>query len=81
MRRIYDPEDGDWLGRDPIGLASGQVNPTDYAGNDPINGTDPSGLKIYLLINKVGGSVHGHATILVVKPVSAGTENQPVGAE
>ena len=42
--RVYDPSVGVWLGRDPIELASGQVNPDDYCNDDPENRTDPSGL-------------------------------------
>jgi RHS repeat-associated protein len=41
--RYYDPELGRFNSEDPIGLAGG-INPYVYAGNDPVNSTDPLGL-------------------------------------
>ena len=41
--RYYDPSLARFISEDPIGLAGG-INPYAYAGNDPVNGTDPSGL-------------------------------------
>jgi RHS repeat-associated protein len=41
--RWYDPHQGRFVSEDPIGLAGG-INPYAYAGNDPVNHTDPSGL-------------------------------------
>jgi len=41
--RYYDPQLGRFLSEDPAGLAAG-VNPYRYAGNDPVNSHDPSGL-------------------------------------
>jgi len=41
--RYYDPELGRFLSEDPIGIAGG-LNLYAYAGNDPINRTDRSGL-------------------------------------
>ena len=40
--RYYDPQIGRWLTRDPIGMAGG-INLYAYCGNDPINGSDPTG--------------------------------------
>ncbi len=42
--RDYTPTMGQFLSADPIGLAGGDNNLRRYAGNDPINGADPSGL-------------------------------------
>jgi RHS repeat-associated protein len=50
--RYYDPELGRFASEDPIGLEGG-INPMAYAGNDPVNARDPSGL-IW-----VGGCVAG----------------------
>jgi RHS repeat-associated protein len=41
--RWYEPHSGRFLSEDPIGLAGG-INPVLFAGNDPVNGADPSGL-------------------------------------
>jgi RHS repeat-associated protein len=41
--RYYDPELGRFISRDPIGLAGGDANLYRYAGNNPVNGIDPSG--------------------------------------
>jgi RHS repeat-associated protein len=41
--RYYSPEHGRYLSRDPLDLIGG-INAYVYAGNDPINGTDPLGM-------------------------------------
>jgi RHS repeat-associated protein len=41
--RYYDPRLGRFVSEDPIGLAGG-INLYAYAGNDPVNNTDPFGL-------------------------------------
>ncbi|MBB4099039.1 DUF4123 domain-containing protein [Sphingomonas kyeonggiensis] len=41
--RYYDPALGRYLSRDPIGVAGG-LNCYAYAGNDPVNRADPTGL-------------------------------------
>jgi RHS repeat-associated protein len=42
--RYYDPRLERFLSEDPLGLAGG-INPYAYAGNDPINYRDPTGLE------------------------------------
>jgi RHS repeat-associated protein len=42
--RYYEPGTGRFLSEDPLGLAAGDANPYRYLRNDPLNGTDPSGL-------------------------------------
>jgi len=44
--RFLDFNDGRWLTRDPIGQAGG-VNTYEYAGDDPVNNIDPSGLMTF----------------------------------
>ena len=42
--RYYDPATGRFVSKDPIEFAAGDLNLYRYVGNDPVNGTDPSGL-------------------------------------
>ena len=43
--RYYDPSLERFLGEDPIGFASGDMNFYRYVGSDPIDNADPLGLK------------------------------------
>jgi RHS repeat-associated protein len=42
--RDYDPATGRWTGPDPIGFAGGDADLYRFAGDDPVNNTDPTGL-------------------------------------
>ncbi|MBX9627998.1 MAG: RHS repeat-associated core domain-containing protein [Gemmataceae bacterium] len=42
---MYSPTLGRWVTQDPIGFAAGDANLYRFVGNDPINKTDPSGLR------------------------------------
>jgi RHS repeat-associated protein len=42
--RDYDPMAARWTQKDPIGFGGGQANLYRYVGDDPINGTDATGL-------------------------------------
>jgi uncharacterized protein RhaS with RHS repeats len=42
--RYYDPQTGRFVTRDPIGQAGG-INEYGYVGGDPVNSSDPSGLR------------------------------------
>jgi len=43
--RYYDPMEGRFISKDPISFKGGDVNLYGYTGNNPINFTDPSGLR------------------------------------
>jgi RHS repeat-associated protein len=47
--RYYDPSVGRFISEDPLGLGGGDTNPYAYAGNNPINGIDPTGLLTLLI--------------------------------
>lgn len=48
--RWYEPQTGRFLSEDPIGLAGG-MNPLVFAGSNPVNGSDPSGLDCPIPMN------------------------------
>lgn len=41
----YDPSEGRWTARDPIGFAGGDENIYNYVSNNPTDQTDPTGLQ------------------------------------
>ncbi len=52
--RYYDPQLGRFISEDPVGVAGG-LNLYAYAGNDPVNGRDPTGLEMTLESGGGGG--------------------------
>lgn len=57
--RWYDSETGRFMSEDPIGLAGG-INLYAFAGNDPVNGSDPFGLRAC----PAGYSALGYITVM-----------------
>jgi RHS repeat-associated protein len=53
--RAYDPATGQFLQRDPIGFAAGDLNLYAYVWNDPYGWTDPSGLASERMVMMAGG--------------------------
>jgi RHS repeat-associated protein len=50
--RYYNPATGRFLSQDPSGVeASGDYNLYRYAGNNPLNASDPTGLRTFLLVS------------------------------
>jgi RHS repeat-associated protein len=69
--RAYDPVAGQFLQRDPIGFASGDLNLYAYVWTNPYRWTDPSGLSAST--NAAAGSAQAvRRNRSVFKPVAAG---------
>jgi len=66
--RHYDPQQGRFLTRDPLGYGGG-INLYGYTANNPVNGMDASGL--YEDDNHRGGFGHPEPGIPVIGPVGA----------
>ncbi len=50
--RYYDPRTGEFISEDPLVFGGGDANLQRYAGNDPVNATDPTGTQA---ISESGG--------------------------
>ncbi len=62
QNRYYDPANGRWLTRDPIGYAGG-VNLYGYCGGGPVGAVDPEGLfELFGFDFTLEGVGHGVAT-------------------
>ncbi|SDM34026.1 RHS repeat-associated core domain-containing protein [Geoalkalibacter ferrihydriticus] len=55
--RYYDPMEGRFISRDPIGLGGGDYNVYAYVKNNPINYIDPEGEKFLLIAGGITGSL------------------------
>jgi RHS repeat-associated protein len=68
--RVYDPESGHWLSRDPILFDGGQANLYLYVNGDPVNNRDASGLDIWIE-GASGNEPLGHQSINIGDPFGA----------
>lgn len=67
--RTYLPSLGRFLQPDPIGFAGGDSNRYRYAGNNPVNGVDPTGMDVVEITHPRG---LGHSYFKVTAPQSGG---------
>jgi RHS repeat-associated protein len=60
--RVYDPNNGRWLSRDPIG-ENGGVNLYTYVGGNPLSWVDPLGLDYGFSVDPAAAGGNGHTTL------------------
>ena len=77
--RWYDAVDGVFASQDPLGFAGGQTNTSEYCGNSPTNGTDPTGEFGWGLATTIGGCVIGGATNGLIYAFAAQDNATPGG--
>jgi RHS repeat-associated protein len=67
--RLYDPDTGRWLNRDPIGEMGG-LNLYGYVGGNPVNFVDPDGLQsIAACANPANAAACAAAGITTARPI------------
>ncbi len=57
--RLYDPDTGRLLQKDPLGFGGGDANLFRYCGGDPVNGRDPYGLEEVTKKTEDGSDIPG----------------------
>lgn len=72
---MYSPIQGTFVSQDPIGIESGDLNPYRYALNDPVNGTDPSGLTVQFTSEKEANAFAAELRKLGAKTVSVNMDS------
>jgi len=65
--RFYDPDVGRFISEDPLGLKAG-INLYTFAGNDPVNGFDPTGAFTVNVFDLLEHVVVGRALVLAWRP-------------
>lgn len=88
--RDYDAVTGRWIQKDPILFGGGQANLYAYVENDPINRTDPNGLKVVAidqgaqdLIFRLAGTAAGEELLsyLDASPIEYRVSTNTLGPE
>ncbi|HUA32634.1 MAG TPA: RHS repeat-associated core domain-containing protein, partial [Candidatus Binataceae bacterium] len=72
LNRYYSPQLQRWLSEDPVGVRGGSTNFPSYAGNDPIDKIDPTGLEIDPVTGIDDGSALSDGALASVEPTSLG---------
>ena len=57
--RYFSPSLGRFISPDPLGTNGGSTNPYEYAADDPVDFTDPTGLFVPILLPILGGAIIG----------------------
>ncbi len=76
--RWYDPATCRWMSQDPLGLAAGP-NVYRYAGDNPVNYTDPSGLFVITTGGSAGASSGGNP--ISIQGGGGGSAGAPSGGD